>query len=104
MVLNYGLIVQTIVKNVYLYAVSDSLEKIIEIVPAVAVLLFFLRYFIKGYEEEKKENKKLHDADIEKSKQDSKVMEGMKVHVQESNKKQDETNLKIDLIIRKLDK
>lgn len=59
---------------------------------------------MKVYEEEKKVNKKLHDADVEKSKKDSKVMEGMKMHVQESNKKQDETNIKIDLIIRKLDK
>tara|TARA_R110002020_G_C15701496_1_gene720964 strand:+ start:284 stop:517 length:234 start_codon:yes stop_codon:yes gene_type:complete len=77
--------------------VSENLTKIIEIVPAVAILLFFLRYFIKGYEEEKQTNK-------ESSKQDQKVIEGLRGHVKESNKKQDETISKIDHIIKKLDK
>ena len=36
--------------------------------------------------------------------QDSKIIEGMDRHINESNKKHDETNLKIDSIIRTLDK
>ena len=59
---------------------------------------------MKSYEEEKKINKERDKLNEERIKQDSKIMEGLKTHVKESNKKQDETNIKIDSVIRKLEK
>lgn len=76
---------------------DENLKNLIIATPVIGVLLYFLNYFIKGYEKEKKTN---DDA----AKQDSKVIEGLRMHVEESNKKQDDTNKKLDHVIRKLDK
>lgn len=84
--------------------IDESLKNLIIATPVIAVLLYFLKYFIKGYEEEKKVNKQKDEAEAKKSKLDAEIMEGMKLHVQESNKKQDETNNRLSHIIRKLDK
>ena len=76
---------------------DEDLKNLILATPVIGVLLFFLNYFMKGYEREKNINKKSAD-------QDSKIIEGMDKHINENNKKHDETNLKIDHIIRTLDK
>ena len=76
---------------------DENLKNLIIATPVIGVLLYFLNYFIKNYEEEKKINK-------ERDKQDSKLIEGLKTHVQESNKKQEETKEKLDHVIRKLEK
>jgi len=52
---------------------------------------------MKGYEKEKEVNK-------ERDKQDAEIIKGLKDHVKESNKKADETTIKIDSIIRKIEK
>ena len=84
--------------------IDESLKNLIIATPVIAVLLFFLKYFMKGYEKEKEIN-------TQRDKQDSQIIEGLKTHVEESNKKheesnkkQDETNVKIDHIIRQIEK
>ena len=76
---------------------EENLKNLIVAVPVIGVLLYFLNYFIKNYEEEKKINK-------ERDKQDSEIIVGLKNHIEESNKKQTEVSYKIDDIHRKLDK
>tara|TARA_R110000751_G_scaffold115481_1_gene214867 strand:+ start:416 stop:658 length:243 start_codon:yes stop_codon:yes gene_type:complete len=80
------------------------MENLILAVPVIGVLVYMLNYFMKVYEKEKEINK-------QRDKQDSKIIEGLKYHVEESNKKhdtqtkkQDETIIKVDNIIRKLDR
>jgi hypothetical protein len=80
------------------------MENLILAVPVIGVLVYMLNYFMKVYEKEKEINK-------ERDKQDSKIIDGLKHHVEESNKKHDqsnkvqqETSLKVDSIIRKLEK
>ena len=82
---------------------DEDIKNLILATPVIGVLLFFLKYFMKVYGEEKEVNK-------ERDKQDSEIIVGLKSHVKESNrkhdesnKKHDETNVKIDHIIRKLD-
>jgi len=77
--------------------VDENLKNLILAVPVIGVLLFFLNYFMKGYEKEKEVNK-------ERDKQDAEIIKGLKDHVKESNKKADETTIKIDSIIRKIEK
>jgi hypothetical protein len=77
--------------------VDEDLKNLIIATPVVGVLIFYNRYFMGLYEKEKSMNRKSAD-------QDSKIIEGMDRHINESNKKHDETNLKIDSIIRTLDK
>lgn len=83
---------------------DENIKNLVVAVPVVGFLIYMLNYFIKSYESEKKVN-------TERDKQDSKIIEGLKTHVEQSNKKHeetnkkhDETNVKIDYIIRKLDK
>ena len=76
---------------------NETLSNLILATPVIGVLLYFLNYFIKNYEEEKKINK-------ERDKQDSEIIVGLKTHIEESNKKQDAAINKIDDIHRKLDK
>ena len=75
---------------------DENLKNLIIATPVIGVLLFFLNYFMKGYEKEKDVNK-------ERDKQDADIIRGLKEHVKDSNKKQDETNIKVDTIIRKLE-
>ncbi len=74
---------------------NETLSNLILATPVIGVLLYFLNYFIKNYEEEKKVNK-------ERDKQDSEIIVGLKTHIEESNKKQDQTINKIDDIHKKL--
>ena len=83
---------------------TQNFEKLVYAVPVVGFLAYMLKYFMKVYEKEKEINKV-------RDKQDYKIMEGLKYHIEESNKiqsesnkKHDETNIKIDSIIRKLDR
>ena len=76
---------------------EENLKNLIVAVPVIGVLLYFLNYFIKNYEEEKKINK-------ERDKQDSEIIVGLKNHIEESNKEQTEVSYKIDDIHRKLKK
>ena len=95
---NCGLRVQILVKNVYLYHVIDeSLKNLIIATPVIGVLVFFLKYFMT---EAKEERKKREDNAIK----DTKVLEGLAGHIDTSNRKHDDTNRKIDSIIKKLDK
>ena len=76
---------------------DEYLKNLIIATPVIGVLLYFLNYFIKGYEAEKKTNEA-------STKQDTKLLEGFKIHIEEANKKQDDTNKKLDHVIKKLEK
>ena len=84
--------------------IDESLKNLIIATPVIAVLLYFLKYFIKSYEEEKKINKQEQAANKEERKQDSKIIAGVGDYIKENNRKHDETNKKIDYITKKLEK
>ena len=87
-----------LVKNVYLYHVIDeSIKNLIIATPVIGVLVFFLKYFMT---EAKEERKKREDNAVK----DTKILEGLSGHIDTSNRKHDDTNRKIDSIIKKLDK
>jgi hypothetical protein len=69
--------------------VTENLQNLIIATPVIGVLLFFLNYFMKSYEVEKKINK-------ERDKQDSDIIVGLKGHVKETNKKLEEINRKLE--------
>ena len=83
---------------------DENLRNLIVAVPVVGVLLYFLNYFMKDNEKERAVNK-------ERDKDNTKIIEGLNEHIKESNKikyeinkKQDETLLKIDHIIKNIEK
>ena len=61
--------------------------------PLIGLLSYFLRYFMA---ESKEERKKREDNAIK----DTKILEGLARHLEASNKKHDDTNKKIDSIIK----
>ena len=95
----------------YFCYVDEDIKNLILATPVIGVLLFFLKYFIKNYEAEKKVNKERDEKIEGRIEQDTKIMEGLSSHIEdsnkkhdESNKKHDETNVKIDHIIRQIEK
>ena len=90
---------------------DEDIKNLILATPVIGVLLFFLKYFIKNYEAEKKVNKERDCKNEGRIEQDTKIMEGLSNNLKESNKKHDEsnkkhneTNVKLDHIIRHIDK
>ena len=76
---------------------DENIKEIIIASPLVGLLSYFLRYFMA---EAKEERKKREDNAVK----DTKILEGLAGHIETSNKKHDDTNRKIDSIIKKLDK
>ena len=76
---------------------SENLENLILAVPVIGVLLFFLNYFIKGYESEKQTN-------ASRDKDDADVIRGLSDHVKDNNKRLETSEKKLDEIIRKIEK
>lgn len=83
---------------------ENDLKNLILATPVIGVLLFFLNYFMKDNEKERNINK-------ERDKDNTKIIEGLNEHIKDSNKikydiskKQDETLVKIDHIIKQVDK
>jgi hypothetical protein len=84
--------------------VDENIKNLILAVPVVGVLLYFLNYFMKDNEKERNVNK-------ERDKDNTKIIEGLNEHIRESNKikydiskKQDETLVKIDHLIKNIEK
>ena len=77
--------------------IDESLKNLIIATPVIAVLLFFLRFFMAEAKEERKKRE-------ENAIKDTKILEGLSGHIDTSNRKHDDTNRKIDSIIKKLDK
>ena len=77
--------------------IDESLKNLIIATPVIAVLLFFLRFFMAEAKEErtKRENNAIKD---------TKILEGLAGHIETSNKKHNDTNRKIDEIIKKIEK
>ena len=83
---------------------DENIKNLIVAVPVVGVLLYFLNYFMKDNEKERNVNK-------ERDKDNTKIIEGLNEHIRESNKikydiskKQDETLVKIDHLIKNIEK
>ena len=83
---------------------DENIKNLILAVPVVGVLLYFLNYFMKDNEKERNVNK-------ERDKDNTKIIEGLNEHIRESNKikydiskKQDETLVKIDHLIKNIEK
>ena len=83
---------------------NETIKNLVLATPVISVLLFFLNYFMKDNEKERTINK-------ERDKDNSKIIEGLNEHIKESNKikydinkKQDETLVKIDHIIKNIKK
>ena len=77
--------------------IDESLKNLIIATPVIGVLVFFLKYFMTEAKEERKKRE-------ENAIKDTKVLEGLAGHIDTSNKKHDDTNRKIDSIIKKLDR
>lgn len=83
---------------------SEELKNLILAVPVIGVLIFFVKHFMDDAKEERKINKARDAKNEGRIEQDTKIMEGLSNNLKESNKKQDETNVKLDRIIRHIDK